>query len=112
MEAIHGADHGDRAVILAGHTRYKALQKLGRESATVLVRSGMTDEQKRKYRLLDNKTHELSGWDFPLLETELAGLDFDGFDFGFPHLDVEALDLDAQEEPDRRAGAAAGLGQY
>ena len=86
-------------VILAGHTRYKALQKLGRESATVLVRSGMTDEQKRKYRLLDNKTHELSGWDFSLLETELAGLDFDGFDFGFPHLTVEALDLDAQEEP-------------
>ena len=68
-------------VILAGHTRYKALQKLGYETADVLIKSGMTEEQKKKYRLLDNKTAELASWDFDLLETELDGLDFGDFDF-------------------------------
>ena len=67
-------------VILAGHTRYKALKKLGYETADVLIKSGMTEEQKKKYRLLDNKTSELAQWDFELLADELADLDFDGLD--------------------------------
>lgn len=70
-------------VILAGHTRYKALKKLGHDDAEVIVKAGLTEDQKRKYRLLDNKTGELADWDFELLEAELDGLDFDGFDFGF-----------------------------
>ena len=70
-------------VILAGHTRYKALQKLGWKEAEVVVRDGLTDEQKRKYRLLDNKTNELASWDFDLLADEIEGLDFGDFDFGF-----------------------------
>lgn len=77
-------------VILAGHTRYKALQKLGYETADVLVKSGMTEEQKKKYRLLDNKTGELAGWDFAMLEDELSELDFNGFDFGFDAVPQEA----------------------
>lgn len=67
-------------VILAGHTRYKALQKLGYKNADVLVKSGMTEEQKKKYRLLDNKTGELAEWDYDLLEMELDGLDFGSLD--------------------------------
>lgn len=62
--------------ILAGHTRYKALMQLGRNEAEVVVKAGLTNEQKRKYRLLDNKTNELAGWDFDLLADELEGLDF------------------------------------
>lgn len=70
-------------VILAGHTRYKALQRLGWTEAEVVVKTGLTDEQKRKYRILDNKTNEFATWDYDLLEKELEGLDFSGFDFGF-----------------------------
>ena len=70
-------------VILAGHTRAKALRELGRTEAEVIVVSGLTDEQKRKYRLLDNKTNELAAWDFNMLALEIEDLDFDGFDFGF-----------------------------
>lgn len=65
-------------VILAGHTRWKALKQLGRTEAQCVVKSGLTDEQKRKYRLLDNKTAELAEWDFDLLADELDGLDFGG----------------------------------
>ena len=70
-------------VILAGHTRYKALKKLGWTECEVVVRPGLTEEQKKKYRLLDNKTNEFATWDYDLLEKELEGLDFSGFDFGF-----------------------------
>ena len=74
-------------VILAGHTRRLALIKLGKEEAEVVVRDGLTDEQKRKYRLLDNKTNELASWDFDLLADEIEGLDFGDFDFGFDTVD-------------------------
>lgn len=47
-------------IILAGHTRYKALLKLGWKEADVVIRTGLTEEQKRKYRILDNKTSEFA----------------------------------------------------
>ena len=68
-------------VILAGHTRYKALKALGYEEVQCLVCDGLTDEQKKKYRYLDNKTGEKAAWDLLKLETELEGMDLEGFDF-------------------------------
>ena len=50
----------ENMVILAGHTRWKALQKLKWQEAPVLVLEGKTEEQKQKYRLLDNKTSEFA----------------------------------------------------
>ena len=77
----------ENMVILAGHTRHKALTKLGGyDVCEVCVIPNLTDEKKKKYRILDNKTNELAGWDFMLLEQELEGLDFEGFDFGFSQL--------------------------
>lgn len=82
-------------IILAGHTRYKALQKLGWKEAEVVVRDGLTDEQKRKYRLLDNKTNEFASWDFDLLADEIEGLDFGDYDFGFEtNADIDFTDDD------------------
>lgn len=78
-------------IILAGHTRYKALQTLGKADIEVMQVTGLTDEQKRKYRLLDNKTNELAMWDFNALALETAELDFEGFDFGF---DADIYDED------------------
>lgn len=63
-------------IVLAGHTRLKALKEMGASECEVLVVSGLDDEQKRKYRLLDNKTNELALWDFDALADELEGLDF------------------------------------
>lgn len=88
-------------VILAGHTRLKALQKLGWKEAEVQRELGMTEEQKRKYRLLDNKVAEKSSWDFELLDWELEDLDFEGYDFGFDiseGLNFDETDLDSTEE--------------
>lgn len=84
-------------VILAGHTRWKALQKLGWKECEVQRELDMTEEQKRKYRLLDNKVAEKSGWDFELLDWELEDIDFEGYDFGFDIADFEAEDTERKE---------------
>lgn len=87
-------------VIIAGHTRYKALKALGVEEAQCLVCEGLSEEQRRKYRYLDNKTGEKATWDLLKLEVELEGLDLEGFDFfGM-----------AEELPVDGAGAGDGAG--
>lgn len=78
-------------VILSGHTRRLAAIDMGLDEVDVMKVSGLTEAQKRKYRLLANKTSEKSGWDFELLEWELEGMDFDGYDFGF---DIGGSDTD------------------
>ena len=91
----------ENMVILAGHTRLKAVARLGWETVQVAVIDGMTEEQKRKYRLLDNKVGEIAVWDFAKLDEELSGLDFEGVDFGFPDLsniDIDALFTDAERK--------------
>lgn len=108
-------------IILAGHTRHKALKSLKRTEVEVLRISGLTDEQKRKYRLLDNKTNELAEWDFDLLGAELEGLDFDGFDFGFELPDMgedteiiedEAPEVNETEPPTAKLGDVWQLGKH
>ena len=96
----------EAGVILAGHTRFKALQKLGWATVKVCVAEGLDEDQKRKYRILDNKTGELAEWDADLLALELDGLDFDGFDFGL--LDMELPDAGAKDDKPRVAAEDDG----
>lgn len=70
-------------VILSGHTRLMALQELGVSETDCVRYTGLTEEQKRKYRLLVNQTQQIALWDFEKLRDELDGLDFGDFDFGF-----------------------------
>ena len=70
-------------VILSGHTRLMALQQLGETETVVLRVTGLSEDQKKKYRILANKTGEKALWDFERLSEELEGLDFGGYEFGF-----------------------------
>lgn len=108
-------------VILAGHTRLKALKKLKYKECECVRKVGMTEEQKRKYRLLDNKTNELAEWDMDLLKGELDDLDFLDFDFGFdigiesePQAIVEdvAPEVDEENEPITKLGDIWQLGEH
>lgn len=80
-------------VIVAGHTRYKAAQKLGLEEVPTIKADDLTPEQIKAFRLADNKTAEMAGWDFNLLDQELDILDFDMSQFGF----TEGFDFDESE---------------
>ena len=82
--------------VLAGHTRLKALKKLGRKECEVVVKEGLTEEQKQKYRILDNKTGEFAEWDLDILQEQLKDLDFEGFDFGFADIG-EMIDTGEEE---------------
>ena len=71
-------------VIIVGHTRYKASQKLGLQEVPVVVADTLSDEQVKAYRLADNKTNEFAEWDYELLNIELEDiLNIDMEDFGF-----------------------------
>lgn len=95
----------EEGVILAGHTRYKALKKLRRKQADVAIAEGLSEEQKRKFRLLDNKVGEIAEWDEDLLRIELGDLDFGQFDFNFPSFEMpETVTVQSYER--RKAGDA------
>lgn len=91
-------------VIVCGHTRYKAAQKLQLRGVPCIMADDLTPEQIKAYRLADNKTAELSGWDFPALEEELADiLDIDMSDFGFnTDNDINIDDFFEDKEPKKK----------
>lgn len=77
-------------IIIAGHTRYKASEKLGLEEVPCIIADDLTDEQVKAFRLADNKVSEMSEWDYDLLNMELDDIiDINMEDFGFLDLDDE-----------------------
>lgn len=92
-------------VIICGHTRVKAAQKLGMETVPCIIADDLTPEQIKAFRLADNKTGELAGWDFAKLEEELAALDgFDMSAFGFVQnedVDIDSFFEDAGEKKEK-----------
>ena len=83
-------------VIVAGHTRVKAARKLGMSAVPCIIADDLTPEQIKAFRLADNKTAELAGWDFTKLEEELSGISeqFDITEFGFAGKE-EDIDIDS-----------------
>src|SRR5436305_14726754 len=63
-----------QGIIIVGHTRWKAAQKLRYPQVPVHVATDLTPEQIRAYRIADNKLNELADWNFDLLSAELAEL--------------------------------------
>lgn len=95
----------DKAMtIVAGHTRYKAAQKLGIAEVPVIKAEELSSEQIQAYRIIDNKTAEMSKWDYGKLDEELSmimDIDMTRFGFGDGFDDGEGLrtqDLDDSEE--------------
>jgi hypothetical protein len=78
-------------VIVVGHTRYAAARHLGWTHVQVAV-SHLSEERNREYRLVDNRTAELSNWDYPTLATELREFDSGLLDGYFPEVDLQIGD--------------------
>jgi hypothetical protein len=78
-------------VIICGHTRFKAAQKLGLEKVPIHVATDLTPEQIKAYRIADNKSSELADWNFDLLPIELGDLQTNGFDLSLLGFDSDEL---------------------
>ena len=86
-------------VIICGHTRLKAAQKLGLAKVPVHVAHDLTPEQVKALRIADNKTSDLSDWDYDILPIELAELQEAGFDLGLLAFDEDELSKLLSTEP-------------
>ena len=83
-------------VIIAGHTRLLAAQKLGMDKVPVHV-ADLSDAQAKAYRLADNRISEDANWDIDLLGLEIRELDDLGFDLdltGFDNTELANLLID------------------
>ena len=69
-------------VIVIGHCRALAAEKLGMKEVPCVCVDDLTPEQVNALRIVDNKSNE-SPWDFDILPDELAELDLSDFDFDF-----------------------------
>ena len=93
-------------MIVAGHTRYKAAQKLKMATVPCIVADDLTPEQIKAFRLADNKVAEFAKWDDDLLAEELSGiLDIDMGAFGFSFSDDE-------EPKESKYSMATNIPQY
>ncbi len=84
----------EKGEIIAGHGRVMAAEMLKMDSVPVIVLSGLTDEQKKAYRLADNRLPMNAGWDEDLLRMELSDLinaDFDVSLTGFGPTEIDEL---------------------
>ena len=84
---LAGAD----GVIVAGHGRLAAAQKLGLDLVPVVVLEHLSTTQRRALVIADNRITENAGWDDALLRVELAALQDDDYDLSLTGFDADAL---------------------
>ena len=90
---------GSDGVIVAGHGRLAAAQKLGLDTVPVVVLDHLTPTQRRALIIADNRIAENAGWDDAMLRIELQSLQEDGFNLDITGFDADALaELMAGEE--------------
>lgn len=105
-------------VIVIGHCRALAAQRLGLDEVPCVCVDDLTPEQVDALRLVDNKSNE-SPWDMALLADELPELDLSGFDFdwGLPDALGDSVKEDEYEpappiDPQSKRGEIYRLGRH
>ena len=92
---------GSDGVIVAGHGRLAAAQKLGLDAVPVVVLDHLNPTQRRALVIADNRIAENAGWDDAMLRIEIAALQDDDFDLSLTGFDADALaELMAGDESD------------
>lgn len=89
--------------IIAGHGRIAAAEILEIDDIPTITLSGLNEDEKRAYRLADNKLPLGAGWDNELLKLEIVDLldaNFDVQIIGFTQQEIDDLliDITADEE--------------
>lgn len=113
---------GKDNTIVEGHGRVLACKQLGIDKVPCIRLDHLTDEQRREYAIVHNKSSELALYDFDNLADELADLDLSDFDFDFgidtdaeeekEILEDEAPEVDEENEPITKLGDIWQLGRH
>lgn len=112
----------ENGMIIAGHGRVMAAQRMKMDEVPCIVLSGLTEAQKKAYVIADNKMALNAGWDDEKLKLELENLkelDFDleltGFDsdeldqlLSLDDIDSLPEDIDEVPEPPKEAKSRLG----
>ncbi len=102
----------DKNIIVEGHGRLAAAKKLHMKEVPVIRLDHLTDEQRKEYAIIHNKTAELSEWDMDLLAEDIPQLDFSDFeiDWGLPEDIEENTEIEEDEAPEPPEEPKAKLG--
>lgn len=90
-------------VIVAGHTRIKACEKLGITKVPCIVADDLNEDQIRAFRLVDNRTAEIADWDLDKLKLEFDNIELDLDLFGFEELQKKLSDDQEDDDFDETA---------
>ena len=85
-------------IILAGHWRLAAAKKLKLEEVPVIQYTDLTEDQKKKYRLLDNRLADLSEYDLENLKLELQELNDERMNDLFSEFDLQLEEEERDED--------------
>lgn len=85
-------------IILAGHGRLLAAKKLKLKEVPVIQYTDLTEDQKKKYRLLDNRLADLSEYDLENLKIELQELNDERMNDLFSEFDLKLEEEEWKEE--------------
>jgi len=119
----------EEGLIIAGHGRTVAAQRLGMKTVPTVRLTHLTPAQKKAYVIADNKLALNAGWDLEFLKIELLDLQSEDFDLSLTGFDDDELnDLLAQavtegltdedavpeapEEPKTKPGDIYQLGRH
>lgn len=94
----------EKKEIIAGHCRQAAAAQLGINKVPCVVVKGLSEAQKRAYRIADNKLTADGQWDWPNLQQELEFLqsvefDLDELNLVFPNPEIPEFEPSEDSEP-------------
>jgi len=101
---------GSDDVIIAGHGRLMAAQRLSMAEVPVIVLGHLTEAQRRAVVLSDNKIALNAGWDLEILMEQIELIRADGFELdliGFSDDELAEI-MDGLEDEDESGGAVDG----
>jgi len=88
-------------IILKGHGRRIAAFTAGFSSYPVVIRKGLSEDDKKALRIADNQVALLAGWNQDLIKIEVGSLSLAGYDMpllAFPERELARLTGDGEDE--------------